>query len=48
MKGAVGFRFQNVPKSSQEHLERWLDDRLEQELPGAKERLVAPGSESIN
>lgn len=43
-KGHAGFRFHNVPKSSQELLEKWLDERMEQELPGAKERL-APGSE---
>jgi DNA-binding response OmpR family regulator len=41
MKGRVGFRFQNVPASSQQQLERWLDDRMEKEFPGAKERIAA-------
>jgi CheY-like chemotaxis protein len=41
VKGLAGFRFQNVPKSSQEQLELWLDDRMEQEFPGAKERLTS-------
>jgi CheY-like chemotaxis protein len=38
-KGRAGLRFQNVPERSQQQLEAWLDDRLEQELPGAKDRL---------
>lgn len=41
VKGLAGFRFLNVPKSSQMLLERWLDERMEQEFPGAKERLAA-------
>ncbi len=41
VKGLAGFRFHNVPKSSQMELERWLDERMEQEFPGAKERLAA-------
>jgi DNA-binding response OmpR family regulator len=41
MKGRVGLRFQNVPASSQQQLERWLDDRMEKEFPGAKERIAA-------
>jgi len=45
MKGRVGLRFQNVPPSSQEQLEKWLDDRMEKEFPGAKERIAAAGSE---
>ena len=40
MKGLAGFRFHNVPASSQAQLEKWLDDRMEQEFPGAKERLA--------
>src|SRR5271167_2568016 len=39
VKGLAGFRFHNVPKSSQEKLEQWLDEQMEQEFPGAKERL---------
>lgn len=38
-KGRAGLRFQNVPERSQQQLEAWLDDRLEQELPGSKDRL---------
>ena len=41
VKGLAGFRFQNVPKTSQEQLEQWLDEQMEQEFPGAKERLAA-------
>jgi CheY-like chemotaxis protein len=44
VKGRAGFRFHNVPKAAQEQLERWLDDRLEEELPGAKERITAADS----
>jgi DNA-binding response OmpR family regulator len=46
VKGRVGFRFHNVPQSSQERLERWLDERMEEEFPGAKERLAAAESET--
>jgi len=45
VKGHAGFRFHHVPASSQELLERWLDERLEKEFPGAKERLAAAESE---
>jgi len=45
IKGHVGLRFLNVPKSSQELLEKWLDDRMEQEFPGSKERMAAANSE---
>jgi len=41
VKGCAGFRFHDVPRSSQEQLERWLDDQIEQEFPGTKERLAA-------
>jgi c-di-GMP-binding flagellar brake protein YcgR len=46
VKGRAGFRFHNVPQSSQEQLEKWLDDRMEEEFPGAKERLAAAESET--
>jgi CheY-like chemotaxis protein len=39
--GRAGFRFRNVPKASQEALEKWLTDRIEKEFPGAKERFAA-------
>lgn len=48
MKGLAGLRFHNVPKGSQEQLERWLDDHMEQEFPGAKERIATAGSEPTN
>src|SRR5258708_3870476 len=48
VKGLAGFRFHNVPKSSQEQLEKWLDEQLEQEFPGAKERLAAAESETAH
>jgi CheY-like chemotaxis protein len=46
VKGLAGFRFHNVPKSSQEQLEQWLDDQMEKEFPGTKERLAAAESET--
>jgi len=46
VKGHSGFRFHDVPKSSQEMLEKWLDERMEKEFPGAKQRLAAAESES--
>ena len=47
-KSRAGFRFHNVPKSSQEQLERWLDQRMEEDLPGAKERMASADSGSTN
>ena len=46
VKGLAGFRFHNVPKSSQAQLEQWLDDQMEREFPGTKERLAAAESET--
>jgi CheY-like chemotaxis protein len=46
VKGLAGFRFHNVPKSSQAELEQWLDNQIEQEFPGTKERLAAADSET--
>ena len=42
----AGFRFRNVAKDSQEQLEQWLDQQMEQEFPGAKERMAAAESGS--
>lgn len=42
IKGHAGLRFLNVPKSSQQVLEEWLNARMEREFPGTKDR-VAPG-----
>ncbi len=39
LKGFVGLRFLNIVKSSQELLEAWLNDQVEQHLPGAKAML---------
>jgi len=41
VKGRAGLRFHNVPKESQQQLEKWLDERIEEEMPGAKERIAA-------
>jgi CheY-like chemotaxis protein len=48
VKGRAGFRFLNIVKSTQEQLEKWLDDRMEEELPGAKERIATAESEKPN
>jgi CheY-like chemotaxis protein len=48
MKGLAGLRFHNVPQSSQEQLEKWLDEQMEREFPGAKERLTAAESETAH
>src|SRR5215469_16258974 len=42
-KGLAGLRFHNVPKSAQAQLEEWLDDRMEEEFPGSKDRLAESG-----
>jgi c-di-GMP-binding flagellar brake protein YcgR len=39
LKGRAGLRFHNVAKESQQELEQWLDERLEEEIPGAKDRI---------
>lgn len=43
MKGRAGLRFHNVPQSTQQLLENWLDARLDEEMPGSKDH---PGPES--
>jgi DNA-binding response OmpR family regulator len=48
IKGHVGLRFLNVPQNSQELLEKWLNEQMEKQLPGAKGMLAGSGpSESI-
>jgi DNA-binding response OmpR family regulator len=47
IKGHVGLRFLNVPQSSQELLEKWLNEQMEKQLPGAKGMLANSGPESI-
>ena len=44
VKGRAGLRFHNVPVSSQQLLESWLNERLEEEMPGSIERINAPES----
>jgi CheY-like chemotaxis protein len=41
LKGRAGLRFHNLAKESQGQLEKWLDERLEEEIPGAKEKIAA-------
>lgn len=48
LKSRAGLRFQNLPKSAQEQLESWLDERLEEGMPGAKNRLAAEDSGSVH
>jgi DNA-binding response OmpR family regulator len=48
VKGRAGVRFHDVSKEAQLHLEKWLNDRLEEELPGAKERIAAVEPEALN
>jgi hypothetical protein len=45
MKGHCGLRFQNIPQGTQELIERWLDERMEQEHPGSKERVAGGEAE---
>jgi DNA-binding response OmpR family regulator len=47
LKGGVGLRFLNLPASSEELLEKWLNDQLEQEIPGSKSKQEGSGSDSI-
>lgn len=44
VKGRAGLRFHAVPKEAQELLEKWLNDRLEEEIPGAIDRIAAAGA----
>ena len=43
-KGLAGLRFHNMPQTAQAQLEEWLDDRMEEEFPGSKDRLAESGS----
>ncbi len=43
-KGLAGLRFHTMPKTSQAQLEEWLDDRMEEEFPGSKDRIAESGS----
>ncbi|HSY92248.1 MAG TPA: PilZ domain-containing protein [Candidatus Binatus sp.] len=46
VKGLAGFRFHDLSKTSKQELEQWLDDQIEQEFPGTKERLASADSET--
>jgi DNA-binding response OmpR family regulator len=48
MKGRCGLRFHDVEKSTQQQLELWLNDRLEEEFPGSKDRIAASGTQTSN
>ena len=43
-KGLAGLRFHSMPKTAQAQLEEWLDDRMEQEFPGSRDRMAESGS----
>ncbi len=40
LKGCVGLRFINLPASSQTLLDNWLNDQMERQLPGSKDKLT--------
>jgi CheY-like chemotaxis protein len=44
VKGRAGLRFHGVTKDAQEQLEKWLNDRLEEEIPGSIDRIASAGS----
>jgi CheY-like chemotaxis protein len=46
LKGRVGLRFRNVAPSSQQLLEKWLNDRVPKQAAGSKE-VAGPGSETV-
>lgn len=48
IKGRAGLRFHNLAKSSQEQLEKWLDERLEEEMPGSKGRMATADPQKIH
>jgi hypothetical protein len=45
LKGNAGLRFLKVPTSSQELLEKWLDEQMGKEPPGSKPPESSSGSE---
>lgn len=48
LKGRAGLRFHNIPKTAQEQLESWLDARLEDEMPGARNHLGDTDSGTVH
>ncbi len=47
INGHVGLRFLNVPATSQELLEKWLNQQMEKTLPAHTEKLSGPSTETI-
>jgi CheY-like chemotaxis protein len=46
VKGRAGLRFGGVAPATQQQLEKWLDERLDEELPGALDRIAAPDAKT--
>jgi hypothetical protein len=47
LKGYVGLRFIDLPASSKELLEAWLNQRMEEQIPGSKDKLTGPTPRAI-
>jgi len=47
LKGRVGLRFLNVPQSSLDLLEKWLNEQMEKQLPGSKEKPAGSSSKAV-
>src|ERR1700757_3704439 len=43
VKGLAGFKFRDLPTTSKEQLEQWLEEQMEQEFPRAQKRVGAGG-----
>jgi DNA-binding response OmpR family regulator len=43
-KGLAGLRFHAMAKTAQAQLEEWLDEHMEAEFPGSKDRIAESGS----
>jgi DNA-binding response OmpR family regulator len=48
LKGRVGLRFLNVPATSQQLLEGWLNQQMEQQIPGSREKLTTPSAHTAH
>ncbi len=47
IKGHVGLRFHNVPQSSQELLEKWIDQQMGKERRTSEDDAESPGNEAV-
>lgn len=47
LKGHAGLRFLEVPQSSQEVLEKWLNERMEKQPPAGVEKPVSPSPQAV-